>query len=788
MSASPKSGLENSGAVREGATTESSASGPAEPATTRLLGPAPQLHALMVAVHINGDVACEFAVLLQDGTRYYATAHEFREWRLLRPAVAPVTGDNDDYYPIDALSGVTMQLDSELQILYLRVPGEDFDGSILQATDRQKFVITPPEPGLFLNHDFQYLDAGGKNGVSGLVEGGAFNKFGVLTTRFAGRDLMQSLHWTRLDTQFIHDFPSHMSTLTIGDSISASNPWADQVYYGGVRFASKFSTQPTFIPFALPSMAGEVTMPSTVDLYVNNVRVSQQQVDPGPFSIQNIPVMTGQGDVRMVVTDVMGRQQVVTQSFNRSPTLLRKGVSEYAYEAGSLRYGYGSQHSGYTSVFGAGTHRYGVSNSLTIDGRIEIQASNQTFGVGADFSLLRFGVVNAAVAYSHNFIGDGMLAYGAFQRQTRTFGFSASMVAASGNFRQLGLQPNERAPKLTALAQISQSFGRRVSVAAGYLRREGRPHIGMAFDPNVVDFSGINSSLNLRLTKRATLISSLSYAPGSNDRTMASLSLIIPLGPRDLLMASGQIDKAYQTATVDYSHQLPAGNGYGYRVRADAADYRGVDAGIYAQNNLGAYLAEISHRLGATSWRLGETGSIVWIHGKVIPTRWLSDSFGVVDVPQSGIKVLANNQYIASTGRRGIVVLPQLIPYSQNAVRIDDESVPLDLQISLEEKQIVPMPRTGVYVKFSAARVQGALLILTTEDGMPVPLGAEVRSPGGSTTDQVALHGEVFVQEIDLPGRVQVTWSDHKCEADVPAVPGNEPLPRIGPIVCKDTK
>ena len=125
-------------------------------------------------------------------------------------------------------------------------------------------------------------------------------------------------------------------------------------------------------------------------------------------------------------------------------------------------------------------------------------------------------------------------------------------------------------------------------MAGGYLRREGRSHIGMAYDPNVVDFSGINSSLNLRLTKRATLVSSVNYAPGSKNRTMASLSLIIPLGPRDLLMASGQIDKTTQTATIDYSHQRRSGNGYGYRVRADAADYRGVDAGIYAQSDLGA--------------------------------------------------------------------------------------------------------------------------------------------------------------------------------------------------------
>ena len=733
-------------------------------------------------------LASEFAVLLQDAAHYYATAHELREWHLLRPTVSPLSRNGDDYYPLDALPGITAQLDSSLQILYLKVPGDDFDGTVLQAVDRQALKINPPEPGIFLNHDFQYVGVGTKGGVSGLVEGGVFSKLGVVTSRFVGRDLMQSLRWTRLDTQFFRDFPSHMSTLTIGDSISASNPWASQVYYGGVRYASKFSTQPSFIPFALPSVAGSVTVPSTVDLYVNNVKLSQQQVDPGPFSIQNIPVMTGQGDVRMVVTDVMGRQQVVTTSFNRSTTLLRQGVNEYVYEAGSLRYGYGLQNSGYTSVFGAGTQRYGLSNALTLNGRIELQATNQTFGGGVDYALGRLGVASADVAFSHNVRGDGLLAYGAFQRQTRTFGFSANIVAASSNFRQLGLQPTERVPRFTALAQLSHTFGKRASASAGYLRREGRSHIGMPFDPNVVDFSGINSSLNLRLTKRATLIAAVNYAPGSQNRTMANLSLVIPLGPRDLLMASSQIDKTTRSATVDYTHQLPAGNGYGYRVRGDAADDRGIDAGFYAQSDYGGYLVEVGQRLGETSWRIGETGSLVWFHGKIIPTRWLNDSFGVVDVPQSGIRVLSNNQYIASTGRRGLVVLPSLIPYSQNAVRLDDQGIPIDLQINLEEKHVVPMPRTGVYVKFSAAKVQGVLLILSTADGKPVPLGAEVVISGSSHSDMVAMHGEVFLQDIELPGRVHVTWADKQCDADIPAAPANEPLPRIGPIVCKSAK
>ena len=298
------------------------------PGNARPAASTSQVHELMVAVHINGQPSSDFEVLLQDGDHYYATAHELREWRLLRPNVPPLTRKGDDYYPLDALGGITARLDSALQVLYLKVPAKDFDSSVLQATNEKSPKINKVEPGMFLNHDIEGTGAGTSGGVSGLVEAGMFSQLGVFTSRFISRDLVQAIQPARLDTQFFHDFPSHMSTLMIGDSVSASNPWAEQVYYAGVSIASKFSTQPAFIPFALPSVAGEVTVPSTVDLYVNSVKVSQQQVDPGPFAIQNIPVMTGQGNVQMVVTDLLGHQQVVTTSFNRAPTLLRKGVNE----------------------------------------------------------------------------------------------------------------------------------------------------------------------------------------------------------------------------------------------------------------------------------------------------------------------------------------------------------------------------------------------------------------------------------------------------------------------------
>ena len=62
-------------------------------------------------------------------------------------------------------------------------------------------------------------------------------------------------------------------------------------------------------------MSGEAVLPSTVDLYVDNELRMRREVPSGPFSIQDLPVMTGQGDARLVVRDILGREQVITQPF-----------------------------------------------------------------------------------------------------------------------------------------------------------------------------------------------------------------------------------------------------------------------------------------------------------------------------------------------------------------------------------------------------------------------------------------------------------------------------------------
>jgi outer membrane usher protein len=334
---------------------------------------------------------------------------------------------------------------------------------------------------------------------------GFFSEAGVLTTRLAGRDLTRLWLPSRLDTQFVRDFPRRMATLTVGDAVSAPAPWARQVHYGGIRWASKFSTQPAFIPFAIPVLAGQAAQPSTVDIYVDNVRTTQQSIDTGPFSVRNMPVITGQGEIRMVVTDILGHQQVITRPYIRARELLRKGVNEYTYEAGSLRRGFGTSSSGYGSFFLAGTHRRGLTDTLTLSWRGEILAAHQTFGIGLDGALLPLGLLGGGIALSHADIGLGALLYGLLQHRSRSFGYSASVQVASSQFRQLGTVSDERPPEVLAQVQVSRALGNRGSVAFGFLRQQHHDNRLRQNERAKTDLSAFIASLAFRLAGRAFL-------------------------------------------------------------------------------------------------------------------------------------------------------------------------------------------------------------------------------------------------------------------------------------------
>ncbi len=745
---------------------------------------------VVLGVKINGHVASDFARLIEmpDG-KLYAAPDLIRQWRLKVPESGGVSYGGATIYSLDKLSGLKWQVNSAEQMLGLTIAPSAFTQTVLSAFSREPVQADKTTPGLFLNHELVFSHLDRNSALAGLFEAGFFSPLGVATSRFAARDFTNAIAPVRLDTKLVREFPNLMATLTIGDSFSAINPWARQVTYGGIRWASDFSTQPAFVPIVLPNLAGQATQPSTIDIFVNGVRTSQQRVDPGPFAINNVPVLTGQGQVQMVVTDVLGQQQIITQSYISARELLRPGVNEYTYEAGILRRNFGVVSSQYGSLFLEGQHSHGFTDRFTLNGRVEASGSQQTGGIGAEFGLWPFGIIGGGVAGSRSDLGPGALGYVLVQRRARLLGISGTLQVASSTFQQLGMAQGERAPRLQAQFQVSEALGSRSSFSVGYLRQENRSFVN-AIQAQKPDFSGITTAYSIRVGSRVYLTAAANLSHSFKNASSVTLGLIIPLGGRTIASANSNIQQnGAQNSTVQYTQQVPIGTGYGYRLRTDIADQNRYDAGFTYQTNNGTIDLEAAETGSQVSSRLTETGGLIMMRGQVIPSQWLNSSFAVVQVPdQSGVRVFANNQYIASTSWRGLAVLPVLAPYNKNTVRLDDQGVPLDRGIDLDEKTVIPMSRTGAFLKFKAQRMTGALFELVNEKGDPIPQGAEVTFDGVTTVYTVALRGEVFIPEVKFPARLQVRWAEQSCVATVDSNQSGEPLPRIGPVTCKEVR
>jgi outer membrane usher protein len=699
----------------------------------------------------------------------------------------------EEFYPLDVYSGVSYRFDAAKQLLVIIISAENFQTLNIQASKRIPAEAAASDPGFFLNNDLQVSGADTQVQVSGEEELGFFSKLGVLTSQFIARDLTH--HWaaTRLQTLFFRDFPKRMVTLGVGDNYSASfATWAETVNYAGIRWASNFTTQPAFLPFALPSIAGSAAQPSMVNLYVNNLRMLQQPVEEGPFTISDIPVMSAEGNIRMVVTDMLGRQQVVSMPYISTQQLLRVGVSQYAYESGVQRRNFGQESNGYGGWFAAGTYRHGFTNNFTLGLRGEALLDSQTGGIGFDSGFLRLGVVSGGIAVSHDKAGQsGGLAYAQVQHSGRSFGFSLYAQAAQENFRQLGLLPNQKPTNFLGQAQGSYMVGKWVSVGAGYMHQEKPGNAVFDFYSHPVQrFNTVTPSMTIRLPHGATLMVSGNYTPEFHQRASGIAMLIIPLKKQRMAMASTGTQTGGTTPSVEYDQQVPLGTGWGYRLRASSTNNLEnplEDAQVRYQNDHGTYQLEVSQQRGSpTTWNFNYTGGLALLHSDLLLSRQVTDGFAVVDTNGvRGLKVMANNNYVATTDRRGLAMVPSLPAYNRNLISLDESSLPLNVDVDLSDKIVVPMARSGLLVKFKSQQVQGAVLALVTEEGKELPLGAEVSVNDDKVVYEVALHGEAYIPEIQFPAAVRVHWDGVTCQATVAPPKSNEPLPRIGPIPCR---
>lgn len=741
---------------------------------------APPAHEALLDVRINGIPAhTPEHILHLDTGRLAALPEAFLRWRIRPPAVAPILHEGEEYLPLDSVKGLSYQIDQATQTMLLEGSADVFISTAIDSTPGILTRPTPPSPGGFFNYDFSSLNNAGNTNTSGLLELGGFNRLGVGTGTFLWQNVGDSKGVTRLETTWTHDRPDQMYRLRLGDAVGRAGTWGRAVRFGGMQWGTSFDTQPGFVPFPLPGARGEAVLPSTLDVYVNNALRLRRDIPAGPFEISNLPVVTGQGQVQLVVRDLLGRQQVITQPYYASPTLLRQGLSDYSYEFGFVRQNFGLTDNDYGPGLATATHRLGITDHFTRELRAEVLRDQQTAGLSGAYLWPALGTGNASVAISHGPTGNGGLLSLGVEHQSTRFSFGLQNQINSSQFAQLGLIPGSSSPRQTFTTRAGYASGGTGSFSLNYVRQSFWEQ-----EENKL----ISASYSVALGQDYYL--SIFALENLNSSTNRSIGVTItrPLGSRTSASANVTHRTGGDSATARVQQNLPEGSGFGYRLLAENGTNERIEAGGFMRNNVGTYSAEASQSPNTTSYRLGASGGIAFLGG-VFPSRRIDNSFAVVKTDEyPDVKIYRDNQPVGRTDRQGMAMVPNLRAYEQNSVSIEPADLPLDAQVDALRFKITPYLRSGVMVEFPVRPAKGGTITIVLENGSHLPAGAVVRIVGKPEEFPVAYRGEAYLTGLAKINELQVTWKDQECRIKVEVPPGAGPLPNLGIFVCKGVK
>lgn len=739
---------------------------------------------LWLAVVLNGQPVSQAALILRarDG-RVLVSRTDLRSWRLRIPAAAHFDHAGQDYLPLDALRSLQYRVDDPSQTLIVSALPSAFVSVSIRGTEIAYATPSPSPPGAFLNYDLSTTRFGGTTRESALLEPSVFGRWGSGLSDFLVSDVDGRERLVRLDTTWTRDQPQNATSLRIGDAITgASSLWGASVRFAGVQWGTDFATQPGLITFPLPTVVGATSLPSTVNLYVNGALRMSTDLAMGPFQLQDVPAITGAGQIQVVVRDLLGREQVISQSFYASPALLRRGLQDFSYEAGFVRENYGLASNDYAHALVVGTERVGLSDSVTAQVHGEMLQEQQTLGIGGDWLIPRIGVASAAVAGSHSGQGAGALAVLGFDRTAKRFTFGATVQLADRHFVDVGSLDGQPTPVRMVRAYASVALGRFGSVSIVSARQD----YGAG---DVVDLSSIREDFQIRRVGFLSL--SVTRARAGTSDTTVELTLTRSLGERTTGTLDAMSQDGHGQGLVEVQRDLPAGTGSGYRVSAGVDGAPDGEAEYTWQTSTGTYDVDAQRMLGQTQESATATGGIAFLGGQFFPTRRIDSSFAVVDVgSEPHVRVYDDNQLVGRTNGKGQVLVPNLRPYEDNQIGIEQADLSLDAQVSILAQTAVPYFRSGTLVRFPVVHPHGALITLVLESGKELPSGALVNVVGRSEEFPSALHGEVYLTDFSAPAVLHASWPGGRCEATVPKdvhLPKDDPLPQLGPYACKET-
>ena len=655
--------------------------------------------------------------------------------------------------------GIEFVVDAATQTVAMVVPAERMP---VQTKTRYSNVptLSPAAPGVLVNYSVAGRLTETSQALSLGHEVRTAGPWGVLSTSGqANWSSRQGAEYVRGSTYWQFDDNKRQMTYQAGDVIAGGS---SPVSLGGVRIAKDPTALDPYNPaYAQPTLGGLAVDAATITVLSNKAPVANYDVSKGPFIIENFPLSPGRNNNQLVVKDAFGRQIVLSDSdFYFSPSILKKGMKTWEFAAGALRNGLNS----YGEVGATGNLAYGLSDKWTLQGSAQANKEHRNTSLGVRTKLGMAGTLDAQIGQSSGPEGTGTSLKIAYDYQGPQFGIHAQHER-NENYWQLSNLPVEERTRVSA-SWHTKDNAFRVRAGASSLKTD--------------TLEVRSADVSLRYTKGPHSVTAGAVLNLDTSETHFDLGYRYRFDQGSVAVRARKAPDVTASLSGSYRGEVA---GKEFTVQGEVLDRGGEQSARVSGVMMGELTdsrVDASYSNGAVSLSGSVNGALHIGRGGITPLRTTQDSFAVIDVPGiAGVPVKINGREVGVTDENGRIVAGQLGSLTMTQVKLDDRSLPIEVQLEMSEQNVASKRRSGVHVVFPVKTQTARSFTVKRAAGQAIEPGTAIKSDVESTI--IGFDGALFVDQA-APGQV-LESETLGCSVTLPT-----PLPAFeapAELVCK---
>ncbi|WWO96354.1 MAG: fimbria/pilus outer membrane usher protein [Candidatus Dasytiphilus stammeri] len=653
---------------------------------------------------------------------------------------------------------------------------------------------------------------------------GVFSHTGILRINSLLNQNIKKSSYIRYETQWSMNSEQHMLHYIIGDYTTDVFTGYSPVRMVGIKVSRQFNIHPETITYSLPNISGYATMPSILDVYINNDKIISRPISAGKFQlINNLGYFNGYNMATILTSDLLGRSKRIKVPFYIDRNILNVGSTDFSLSLGSLRRHYGQKSFDYDSDMSLkGFIRYGLAPWITVNTIVESTKNFFNIGLGGDIKCFLLGIVNISWSISSatkenrtpvysvpavdtnnirslfkfnmnshkwndsNWHYTGQQINLGYTYQNTFLNFNAQYNYRIGNYSEL----------LNYASQSSNDLVHHFTQINGSLNLSQSSNVSLNFlenqDLNKKRLKELNISYSTSLGRDINLWTSINKYTGIKSGYKAHLMLSIPLNSFGNTSFVSDVDEEHNSfISQSWNRSIPYYEGIGWNVifSKKNTDDTLHQANIIWKNQYFATQVGLDEVNNYSNLWLQLSGALVSIGKYINFSSPINDGFVLISTNgYQNIPIFYENSFIGKTDSKGYLLVSSVPSWYPATISIDPKNISAGIEIPSTIRKFILKDRSGYIVNFDLSSPQSAFFSVIDQEGHFLPPGSLVRIIGTSQITWSGLEGEVFIKDINKNKHylLLITRSDNNTTCKVVVNQPSEDISTRGlQLLCK---